>query len=289
LANVFTLRSLADCDRIREAMKSASRAVVVGASFIGMETAAGLRDRGLSVDVLGRESIPFERSLGEQIGRMYQKIHEDHGVRFHLNAEVDRFEGDGKVRAVVLKNGSRLDADLVIVGVGVQPATGFLKGVQTNPDGSVTVDEHFRLKGSVYAAGDIARFPDWRTGELIRIEHWCLAEQQGRVAACNMAGHETVYRSVPFFWTNQFKVIVQYVGHARAWDEIIFQGSPDEHAFLAFYAKGNRVLAVAGADRDRQIAAAGELIRLDRMPTPQELKDGAVDLLQRLEEIKAPA
>ena len=178
-----------------------------------------------------------------------------------------------------------LAADLVLAGLGIRPATGFLQGVPLNADGSLTVDQRLRAGEDLYAAGDIARFPDWRTGEAIRIEHWRLAEQHGRLAAHNMAGKAQPWRGVPFFWTEQFDQTLQYVGYASNWDEIIFKGDLKERKFLAFYVKNNRVLAAAGLGFDREMTAMAELMRLERLPAPEELRKGAVDLVERLRQL----
>ena len=282
LQSIFTLRSLDDCDRIIAAAQNARRAVVIGASFIGMETAASLTERGLPVTVVAPDATPFERTLGKEIGAMFQKLHEENGVTFRLGAKLARFEGTGKVEKVVLENGDRLDADLVIAGVGVRPATDFLKGWALNPDGSVPVDLQFRAADGVYAAGDIAQFPDWRTGERIRIEHWRLAEQHGRVAARNMLGRKQDFVSIPFFWTNQFGVNLRYVGYTKGWDEIIFHGDPAAREFVGFYVKGGKVLAAAGVANDMKMVAISELMRIGRMPSADELRKGQPDLVQRL-------
>jgi NADPH-dependent 2,4-dienoyl-CoA reductase/sulfur reductase-like enzyme/nitrite reductase/ring-hydroxylating ferredoxin subunit len=274
LNNVFTLRSLEDCERIRRAAEGASKAVVVGASFIGMEVAASLSQRGLSVTVVAPERVPFERVFGERIGLMYRRVHEERGVAFRLGQRVERFEGiDGEVRCAVLKSGEWLDADIVVVGVGVRPATDFIKGVDPNEDGGLTVDSHLRVTEGVFAAGDVARFPDWRTGEPIRIEHWRLAQQHGRAAARCMLGKDAPYRGVPFFWTSQHKVITQYVGWAGTWDEVEFDGDPAEGQFLAFYLSGGRVVAAAGCERSLEMDAIAEMLKLPARPTLDEVRD----------------
>ncbi len=282
LGNIFTLRTMDDTDQIVAAAANGSRAVCVGASFIGMEVAAGLTKRGMKVTVVAPGTVPFEKTLGPEIGRMWQQIHEENGVAFRMEARVARFEGGGFVKQVILEDGRRLDADLVVVGVGVKPATEFLKGVPRHPDGSLTVDQQMRVMEGVYAAGDLARFPDWRTGELIRIEHWRLALQLGRIAAHNMAGKNLGYSGVPFFWTDQFDNMMQYVGYVSGWDEIIYQGKPSDRRFLAYYVKGNQVLAVAGMQHEREMAALAELMRLKQTPAPAECRKG-VDLLGRLQ------
>jgi NADPH-dependent 2,4-dienoyl-CoA reductase/sulfur reductase-like enzyme/nitrite reductase/ring-hydroxylating ferredoxin subunit len=282
LKNIFVLRSFGDTDAIVEAARQASRAVVIGASFIGMETAASLRERKLSVTVIAPDKVPFEKTLGPEIGRLLQHAHEAHDVQFKLGASAVRFEGDGAVKRVVLDSGERIEADLVIVGVGVRPATEFLEGVELQRDGGVVVDKHLLAADSVYAAGDIAYFPSALTHERQRIEHWRTAQQQGRVAAHNMAGKQTEFDGVPFFWTRQFDAGLLYVGHAASWDEIIYQGDVPSQNFLAFYVKDDRLLAVAGMNRDREVAAIEELMRLDRMPSLARLRNGPVDFLELL-------
>jgi NADPH-dependent 2,4-dienoyl-CoA reductase/sulfur reductase-like enzyme len=277
LRNICVLRSFADADSIIEVASRSRRAVVIGASFIGMEVAYGLAELGLEVTVVAPSGEPFERTLGAEIGRLFRRLHESHHVTFKLGSIVYCFEGSSHVRAVVLESGERIETDMVVAGVGVYPITGFLKGVNLHEDGSVLVDEHLRAAEDLYAAGDIASYPDPRTGERTRIEHWRMAQQQGRVAALNMLGRETRFESVPFFWTRQFDAGLLYVGHASAWDEIIYQGEVSSCDFLAFYAKAGRVLAVAGMNRAREMAAVEELFRLGRMPSPACLKGVATD------------
>lgn len=285
LANISTLRNPDDANLIKSMAQDGSRLVIIGASFIGMETAASLAERDISLTIIAPESVPFERTLGKEIGQMYKALHEENGISFRLNAKVVRFEGDKKVQKVVLENGASLEADFVLLGVGVQPATGFLKDLNLNPDGSLSVDKHFQVTEDIYAAGDIASFIDWRTGERIRIEHWRLAEQHGRIAAHNMAGKETEFLSVPFFWTNQLGVNLRYIGHVKGWDEIIFHGDPAERDFAAFYVQNGQVLAVSGAGSTVQMPAVAELMRANQMPTPNELRGGSLDALERLKEM----
>ena len=273
LEGVFTLRSLADGERIRRTAAGASKAVVVGASFIGMEVASALRQRGLAVTVVAPESVPFERVFGREIGWMYRKVHEDKGTEFRLESGVAWFDGaNGAVDGVVLRDGERLEADLVIVGVGVRPATDFLKGIDTNRDGSVRVDAHLRAAEDVFAAGDVARLPDWRTGEPMRIEHWRLAQQLGRTAARNMLEEDAPYQGVPFFWTIQHSVVLQYVGHAAGWDEVVLDGDPARHDFLAYYLRDGRVLAAAGCGKSREMAALAVRLQRPELPTVEEAR-----------------
>jgi NADPH-dependent 2,4-dienoyl-CoA reductase/sulfur reductase-like enzyme/nitrite reductase/ring-hydroxylating ferredoxin subunit len=282
LKNIFVLRSIGDTDAIIEAARGASSAVVIGASFIGMETASSLRERKLSVTVVAPDKVPFEKTLGPEIGRLLQQVHESHGVRFKLGTSAASFEGDGAVKTIVLSSGERIETDLVIIGVGVRPATTFLEGFNLHKDGGVYVDRYLCAADGVYAAGDIAFFPSALTNERQRIEHWRTAQQQGRVAAHNMAGRKVEFDGVPFFWTRQFDAGLLYVGRATGWDEIIYQGDVSRQDFLAFYVSGNRVLAVAGMNRDRDMAALEELMRSGRMPQPSRLRLGATNFLELL-------
>jgi len=175
---------------------------------------------------------------------------------------------------------------MVVVGVGVRPVTQFLDGVGLDHGGAVVVDSRLRAADGLFAAGDIASFPDPHTGEYVRIEHWRTAQQQGRTAARNMIGLNVTFDAVPFFWTRQFDIGLLYVGHAAGWDEIIYRGEVAAQDFLAFYVKDNHVLAVAGMNRDREMAAAEELLRLERMPTSEQLKRNDRSLVEMLQ---APA
>ena len=278
--NVFLLRSFSDSDAIIAAAEPGKRAVVIGASFIGMEAASSLRTRGCEVTVVAPGEAPFEKNLGKEIGKLFQGIHESRGVTFRLGASVKNFTTTGaRVDAVVLESGERLPADLVIVGVGVTPATDFLQGIELHKDGGVVADEFLSIADDVYAAGDVVHFPDMRTKELIRIEHWRTAMQQGRAAAHNMAGQRKPFDAVPFFWTAQFDVKLRYVGHVEDWNKIIFQGDVGKQDFLAFYVKDNRILAVAGMNRDRDMAIWEERIRGDRILSPDQLSEGRVERL----------
>ena len=282
LKNVCVLRSFADADSIIETAKHSRRVVVVGASFIGMEAAYSLRERGLEVTVVAPSQEPFELTLGANVGALFRREHESHGIRFKLGNIVYRFEGTHKIEAVVLDNGERIETDMVVVGVGVRPVTQFLEGVELDHAGGVVVDSRLRAADGLFAAGDIASFPDPRTGERVRIEHWRTAQQQGRTAARTMMGRNVTFDAVPFFWTRQFDIGLLYVGHAASWDEIIYRGDLALHDFLAFFVKGSRVLAVAGMNRDSEMAAAEELLRLDRMPTREQLQSNDESLVEML-------
>ncbi|MGF1515817.1 MAG: FAD-dependent oxidoreductase [Elainellaceae cyanobacterium] len=285
LDRVFKLHNHQQAEAIVEAAQDAKQAVVVGSSFIGMETAASLTQQKVAVTVVSPESVPFEKLLGPEVGRLFQRVHESHGVTFELGGKVTQLHGNGAVEAATTDSDKRLPADLVVIGVGVEPTTGYLQYLQVSPkDKSVPVDEYMRAGEGIYAAGDIATFPDWRTEEAVRIEHWQLAAQHGRAAARNMMEQQVPFRGVPFFWTGQFNLKLRYVGHVESWDEVIIEGdaeSTDSPEFLAFYRKGDRILAVAGINRDKEIAAISELMRLDKMPRPDAVRS-RVDWMAKL-------
>lgn len=273
LDNVFTLRQAQDARAILEASKQAKKVVIVGAGFIGMEVASSLNQQGLDVTIVAQDSVPFKNVLGEKVGKLMQQIHESHGVKFKLSSKAAAFKGDGKVTAVELEGGEVLDADMVVVGIGVKPATAFIKGIVLDEDDkSVPVNQYLKAAPNVYAAGDIAQFPHFMTGKPVRIEHWRLAMQHGRAAAQNMTGETVAFKSVPFFWTGQYDVKLRYIGHAEKWDDIIFQGSVEDKSFLAFYVKDEKVLAVSGIGRDKDIAAISELIGTEQMPEVKALQ-----------------
>jgi apoptosis-inducing factor 3 len=273
--NVFTLRSLADSDRLLTAVQTAKQAVVIGSSFIGMEVTAGLTQKGIKVTVVSPDSLPFERILGTEIGELFYRVHQENGVTFKMGRNVSSIEGQSAAQTVILDNGDRLTTDLIVVGIGVRPVTDFIDGIELNAqDRSIPVDEYLCAAENVYAAGDIARFPDWRTSDSMRVEHWRIAAQHGRIAAYNMAGTPTKFRGVPVFWSMQFQFPIRYVGHASEWDEVIIDGDLNDRQFIAFYIKDDRVLAAASSKRDTETAAIAELLRIDKMPNPNALRQG---------------
>jgi NADPH-dependent 2,4-dienoyl-CoA reductase/sulfur reductase-like enzyme/nitrite reductase/ring-hydroxylating ferredoxin subunit len=279
LQNVFVLRSKADADAILAQAERSERAVILGASFIGMEVAASLRERGLQVTVVGKEKAPFEKQLGASIGNAFVGLHQKQGVNFRLGQEIQALEGNGRVQIVGLSNGERLAADLVVVGFGVKPATAFVQGIPLNDDGSVTVNAHLKAADGLYAAGDIARFPLQGDGGPVRVEHWRVAEQQGRTAALNMMGQSIRYDAVPVFWTIQYMKRLDYIGHAIEWDDIIIHGDLAKPRFLAYYVKNGLVIAAAGLDRDQDTAALIHLFEKQRDWTPDALGSNPSGLL----------
>jgi NADPH-dependent 2,4-dienoyl-CoA reductase/sulfur reductase-like enzyme/nitrite reductase/ring-hydroxylating ferredoxin subunit len=261
LAHVHYLRTLADSRSIIEAAKRAKQAVVIGSSFIGLEVTASLRARGLAVDVVAPEKVPLERVLGDQLGGFVQKKHESEGVVFHLG----RKPGEISATAVTLDDGTSLPADLVVVGVGVRPLTSLAEAAGASMDNGVLVDEFLETSlPGIFAAGDIARFPDPRSGQTARIEHWAVAERQGQTAARNMIGAKEKFASVPFFWSAHYQTTITYVGRAERWDEILINGSVDDGDCLVGYKLGGKILAVAALGRDKEsLEAEAALERQD--------------------------
>src|ERR1700733_8660057 len=244
---VCYLRSFADSRTIVAKAAAARCVVVVGASFIGLEAAASLRARGIEVHVVGPEKVPMARILGEPAGHFIQALHESHGVRFHLENSVGRVDG----RRVTLRDGSTVDADFLVLGAGVRPSVALAEKAGLNVDRGVTVNEYLETGApGVYAAGDIARWPDPHSGERIRVEHWVVAERQGQVAARNMLGSGEKFDAVPFFWSQHYDLTINYVGHAEQWDAAEVDGSFTAHDFSISFRRAGRVLAVATAARD---------------------------------------
>lgn len=285
LQGIFTLRTFNDADAILANMEKGMKAVVIGASFIGMETAASLTKQGLDVTVVAPEDIPFEKVFGNQIGKLIYKTHITNEVTFYLGRSVSRFIGREHIRKVELDNGQQLDADLVIAGIGIRPATAMIDHPAKNADGSLNVNEFLQIADNLYAAGDVARYPDSRSGQPVRIEHWRLAQQHGRIAAHNMLGQNIPFRSIPFFWTHQFDLGLMYTGFAPDWDSVQIVGDIDAKDFMAYYIKDNKVLAALTPNRDQELAAVQELMQLNKMPDAQNLIKGNKSMQDLLIEV----
>jgi 3-phenylpropionate/trans-cinnamate dioxygenase ferredoxin reductase subunit len=247
LPHVKVLRSLVDCDALIASCGAAHRCVVVGAGFIGLEVAASLRTRGLEVHVVAPGSRPMERILGAALGDMVKALHESHGVVFHLGATVAEIDAD-RVR---LSTGAELGADLVVVGIGVRPEVELAEEAGLAMDRGVAVDGFLRTSApDVYAAGDIARWPDPRIADNIRVEHWVAAERQGVVGARNILGKGQRFAAVPFFWSQHYDTAINYVGHAEHWDRLDIDGDPAARDCMVTYWRNDKRLAVATVGRD---------------------------------------
>jgi NADPH-dependent 2,4-dienoyl-CoA reductase/sulfur reductase-like enzyme len=246
-SHVHTLRSVADSRAIIKASGSAKRALVIGASFIGLEVAASLRARKIEVHVVAPEERPMQKVLGAEMGDFVRSLHEENGVVFHLKDTVEKLDG---LRAT-LKSGAVIEADLVVVGIGVKPRLALAEQAGLTVDRGVSVSEYLETSvAGIFAAGDIARWPDPHSRQTIRVEHWVVAERQGQTAARNMLGRRERFDAVPFFWSQHYDVPINYVGHAESFDDIAIDGSISGKDCLLKYRKGGRVLAVASIYRD---------------------------------------
>jgi apoptosis-inducing factor 3 len=241
------LRTFADSRAIVAKAASAKRVMVVGASFIGLEVAASLRARGIDVHVVGPDSVPLERIMGPEVGRFVRELHESQGVVFHLGRTVGRIEGS----RATLSDGTTLAADFVVVGVGVRPSLALAERAGLAIDRGIKVDAYLQTSAAgVFAAGDVARWPDPHSGDSVRVEHWVVAERQGQVAARNILGYRERFDAVPFFWSQHYDTVINYVGHAEKWDVVDIDGKLAARDCTVTYKRGDRTLAVATVSRD---------------------------------------
>ena len=266
LPQVFLLRSKAQAEQIMNAAAPDQRAVIIGDSFIALECASALRQHGLDVTVLARHAVPFAAQFGDAVGKAIRALHEENGVKFVTEHEAQEITGSGKVEAVLLDNGLRLSAGLVVAGVGVHPATEAFASLPREKDQSLRVDDGMRVAEGLWAIGDIATFP--LSGQPLRIEHWRLAQQHARIAAANMLGGNEHYLDVPFFWTWHFGKNYEYLGHAEQWDEVEFMGEPEQPPFIGLFGKNGIVVAAVACEKERAMAMLAE-----RMKQPLSIEE----------------
>jgi len=279
LEGIYDLRTVADCDRIRAEISPGHKAVVVGMGFIGSEVAASLRQSGVEVTVVDRNTVPLRRVLGEEVGRVVEEIHRDHGTELIFEDKVAAFEGTGRVGRVTTQRGHRIECDFVVVGLGVEPVTDTLAGTGVEIDNGVLVDEHCRTSvEGIYAAGDIANHYHPVFRRHIRVEHWQNALKQGPAAGRNMLGKNEPYEEIPWFWSDQYEHNIQYAGYHTEWDELVVRGSTEEQNFVAFYRKNGLILAAVAVNRRRDLRRSIPLIR-DQVEIPaSQLSDPDIDL-----------
>jgi 3-phenylpropionate/trans-cinnamate dioxygenase ferredoxin reductase subunit len=284
LDGIHYLRTLADSERIGERIDRGQRLVVVGSGWIGAEVAASARQKGCQVTMIEMASLPLERVLGPELGEIYVDLHRGHGVEFLPETTVDRFEGKGSVERVVTNDGSSIETEFVVVGIGVAPRAGLVETAGVRVDNGVLVDEH--LEASVpglFAAGDVAnaRHPFYRRH--LRVEHWANALKQGPVAARSMLGKSASYDEIPYFFSDQYEASMEYSGYATQWDEVVFRGDVAAHEFVAFWLKDQRLVAGLNMNVWDASDPIRELIRSRRALDPRDLADPAVPLAELLQ------
>jgi 3-phenylpropionate/trans-cinnamate dioxygenase ferredoxin reductase component len=279
LDGIHYLRTLADSERIGERIGSGQRLVVVGSGWIGSEIAASARQQGCEVTVLERASVPLERVLGAEVGRIYLDLHRDHGVEFLSQTTVERFDGRGSVERVVTRDGDSIEAELVVVGIGVAPRTGLAEQAGLRTDNGILVGERLETSApGVFAAGDVANAHHPFYGRPLRVEHWANALNQGPAAARAMLDQPMSYDEIPYFFSDQYETGMEYGGFATDWDEVVFRGEVEGREFIAFWLSDSRVVAGLNMnvwDVNEQIR---ELIRSRRAVDPDRLTDPALPL-----------
>ena len=279
LAGIHYLRSLSSCDTLRAALAEASRLVVVGGGWIGSEVAASARHMGAEVALVETASVPLERVLGSEVGAMFRDLHADHGVEMHLGVGVEGFRGQGSAEEVVLADGTAVAGDLFVVGVGVTPRTELARDLGVKLDNGIVVDQYLASEApGVWAAGDVANafHPVFDTH--IRLEHWSAALNQGPVAAQNMLGQRVAYQKIPYFFSDQYDLGMEYSGFATRWDDVVYRGSKQDREVIVFWLDKGRVVAGMNVnvwDVADDIAA---LVQAKRSVDPERLADVSVEL-----------
>jgi 3-phenylpropionate/trans-cinnamate dioxygenase ferredoxin reductase subunit len=279
LEGVYGLRTVEDCDRIRGEIRPGRRAAVVGMGFIGSEIASSLRQLGVEVVVIEAGKVPLHRVLGEEVGRIMEHIHRDHGVDMIFEEQVSGFEGRGRVERVVTQSGRRIECDFAVVGVGVEPVVDVVMGSGIEVDNGLVVDEYCRTNAEgVFAAGDVTNHYHPIFKQRMRVEHWHNALNQGAAAARNMMGMGSVYDGIHWFWSDQYDYNLQYVGFHKDWDKLVVRGSLENRDFIAFYVKDGLIAAAIGMNRGRDIRRATALIKTRAAVETKQLRDDDVDL-----------
>ena len=279
LEGIYSLRTVTDSDRISAEISPGRKAVVVGMGFIGLEVAAALRQSGVEVAIVDRNTVPLRRVLGEEIGRVVGEIHRDHGTELIFEDKVAAFEGAERVERITTQRGHYIECDFVVVGLGIEPAAELLAGTGVGIDNGVLVDEYLRTGvEEIYAGGDVANHYHPVFKRHIRVEHWQNALKQGSAAARNMLGENEPYGEIPWFWSDQYEHNLQYAGFHTEWDELVVRGSMEERNFVAFYRKDGRVLAAVAINRGRDLRRSIPLIKAQEEVTAATLRDLDVDL-----------
>ena len=275
LPGVRYLRQMADSDALRAAIKAASRVVVIGAGWIGSEVAASARQLGAQVAIVAPDAVPLERVLGPELGGVYRDLHAEHGVDLHLSTQIEAIVGGGAAQGVRTTDGSVIEGDLVVVGVGASPRDELARDAGLMLENGIVVDEFLRTSApDVFAAGDVAATWNPMYNRRIRMEHWANALNQGQTAARNMLGQETAYTKLPYFYSDQYDLGMEYNGYASDWDRVVLRGDVTGREFLAFWLKGGRVLAGMNAnvwdqgDDIKALVRSGATVDADRLADP---------------------
>ena len=279
LEGVHYLRDLGDSAAIGERIAAGGRLVVIGAGWIGSEVAASARQKGCEVAVVEMTDVPLERVLGREVGAIYGDIHRDHGLELHTGVGVEAIEGDGRAERVRLSDGRALDCDFVVVGVGVVPRIALAEKAGIAVNDGIVVDEHLQTSvPGIYAAGDVANAFHPFYGHHLRVEHWANALNQPATAAQSMLGKEASYERLPYFFSDQYEVGMEYAGFAREWDEVVFRGDTAAREFIAFWVSGGRVVAGMNVNVWDVVEGIQELIRSRREVPVERLRDPDVPL-----------
>ncbi len=279
LPGVYDLRDVADADVIRQECVAGRKAVLVGMGFIGSEVAATLRQLGVEVAVVEPLKLPLAHILGEDVGRVFESFHREHGVQMYFEELATRFEGNGRVQQVITKSGRQLECDFVVVGIGVEPVTEVVAKTGVKLDNGIVVDEYCQTNiEGIYAAGDVAKHYHPLIGRHIRVEHYQNAISQGQAAARNMLGKQQVYAEVHWFWSDQYDYNIQYAGFHGEWDEFVVRGSLAERNFIGFYLKDRRIAAAVAINRPKDLRLTMPLIQVKTPVDVKNLADESVKL-----------